>query len=101
MRLRRRVDADDERRHAEFGWRFVSWALARSAEGERARLERRLAEAVSRARSQTPAVSSPRPDSVVLLAHGLLSDELRHEARRAAFDEIVLPLARALVRRAA
>jgi hypothetical protein len=94
--------AEDEKRHAELGFRFLDWALGRASSDVRARLLARFDRAISDAYSEPPA-SDATPSAVneaALLAHGVLTAELRNEARRAALDELVVPLVRALGERA-
>jgi hypothetical protein len=92
--------AEDEKRHAELGWRFLRWALERATAEERSRLEALLASAVADARArvhaETDATNDPR--ARLLLAHGLLTRTLVNRARAAALDELVVPLSRELVR---
>jgi len=89
--------AEDELRHAELGWRFISWALERRSAAERARLERRLFEAIGRAQSKLRVRSSSgRSMDARLVAHGLLTEELRGDAHRAALEQVVMPIARGI-----
>ena len=88
--------AADERRHAELGWRFVHWALARCTLAEKRHIVQQLEKTATRARNEAPARTAPAvPDALV--AHGMLTAELHGEARRAAFDELVVPLTRELL----
>lgn len=84
--------AEDELRHSELAWRFVSWALAthgskvgRAIEEEVRRLELELAQPLPTATSRSG-----------VPAYGILSDVNRSQLRRAAIDEIVLPCVAAL-----
>jgi hypothetical protein len=94
--------AEDEKRHAELGFRFLDWALGRASSDVRARLLARFDRAISDAYSEPPArdATPSAVNKAALFAHGVLTAELRNEARRAALDEIVVPLVRALGERA-
>jgi hypothetical protein len=93
--------AEDERRHAELGWRFLDWALETATPELRARLLARLSEAIALARLQTCGAGGPSgAGGESLLEHGVLDAERLRETRRRALDELVLPLARGLGERA-
>jgi len=83
--------ARDETRHAELAWRTIAWALEVGGARARAALERALAEAAEE--------SEAGAEGAGLLAHGIVSDALRGELRRAAIAQVVLPCAAALVAR--
>jgi len=80
--------AIDEQRHAELAWRFVSWALARSAlmrpllDRELSRLEVELF---------SPAAAAGEAECP---EHGVLSERRRQLLRRTAVAEVVLPCLR-------
>lgn len=89
--------ADDETRHAELAWRFVSWALERSPRpvAELLRLELRQVE------PQVSAQRDPSAEELALMAHGLIPEPLRGSLRNSAFRQVVAPCAAALLERAA
>jgi hypothetical protein len=86
------IIAADEARHAELAWRTVAWAIeafprARLAlEDELERLEREL---------RAPLPLTGARDSA-LLAHGVVSPQLRAHVRRRTLREAVLPCLRAI-----
>ena len=85
--------AGDELRHAELGWRFVSWALEQNPGAVRAL----LAEEITRLERE---LTQPRALSTGALgvpAHGVLAGDERARVRRSALAEVVLPCARALL----
>jgi len=86
--------ADDEARHAELAWRFVSWALERSP-GEVGAV---LAQELASAAEGTAAV--PSADQQALLAHGIIHEALRTTVRNAALREVIRPCGAALLARA-
>jgi hypothetical protein len=100
--------AEDERRHAELGFRFVRWALEAADVATNARLQRLLAESVARAVDAERALGSDLRREATsdagstrdLLAHGVLTPVLGHRARLQALELVVEPLARSLVRNA-
>jgi hypothetical protein len=92
-----RVIADDELRHAELAWRFVSWALEQAPRQVASVLERELGRADS-ACAPDPAASAAELE---LLRHGIPHGALRQELRRAAFRDVIAPCAGALLARAA
>jgi hypothetical protein len=85
--------ADDEARHAELAWRFVSWALERAPLEVAALLEHELAVAPAGVMGPVSA------DEQVLLAHGVVHDELRAKLRNAALEQVVRPCGAALLAR--
>lgn len=87
--------ADDERRHAELGWRFVQWALTRLCATRRAVLSQRLVLEAKKAlaRSSEPLSSL---GSAAEIAHGLLPEALLQRARHEALADVCLPCAEAL-----
>lgn len=92
--------AEDEARHAELGWSFLSWVLGRADEALRLQTLESLFGAIEGAtQAATPELMSDDealPGSATLAEHGLLSEHERFNARRLALSEIVLPCARAL-----
>jgi hypothetical protein len=86
--------ADDESRHAELAWRFVSWALERAPAEVAAVVQSEL----DTARPAAPAGASA--DELAVSAYGILPEQLRHELQTAAFREVIGPCAAALLRRA-
>jgi hypothetical protein len=81
--------ADDEQRHAELAWRYVTWAV--SHDGSLADV---LLAEVSAARGEEPA---GRDDDDGLLAHGVVTEAVRARLRRAALAQIIAPTASSLV----
>lgn len=85
--------ADDEARHAELAWRFVSWALERAPVAVGAVLEQELASAAG------GVPSAPSADQQALLAHGIIDEALRIAVRNAALREVIRPCGAALLAR--
>lgn len=85
--------ADDESRHAELAWRFVSWALERSPHEVGAMLEQELA------RAEPIEPGDPSADSSALLAHGIVDETRRAALRNAALEQVVRPCGAALLAR--
>jgi hypothetical protein len=85
--------ADDESRHAELAWRFVSWALEQAPAEVAAVLRSEL----DTARPAAPGASA---HELAVSAFGILPQRLRHELQAAAFDEVIGPCAAGLLRRA-
>jgi hypothetical protein len=91
-----RATAADETRHAELGWRFVRWAIARFPEA-RAAAEATLASASSAA---TDARAAPDDaDDDALAGDGVLPRRARSELRRRAAAGALRPIAAALFSR--
>lgn len=92
--------AADEARHAELGWRFVSWMLERAGADRRAEaltaLRALLEHELSMAPYETPSGVDEEDWDRDLLAHGVLPRAARAAARRAALTEVVVPCASAL-----
>jgi hypothetical protein len=87
--------ADEELRHAELAWRFVSWALGRGG----ASLHRRVRAAFDTAARKAPR-GPARPEGLgdeVMRRHGLVPAFERAAVARLALDEIVAPAAAALL----
>ena len=85
--------ADDELRHAELGWRFVAWVVARADERGRSRIRRAFADAIADARVPVgEQVAEPE-----LRAHGMIDADHRTAIRRRALDEVIVPIVGALV----
>jgi hypothetical protein len=90
--------ADDETRHAELAWRFVSWALDR----EPVEVARLLQRELRTAAATTTAPASPvSAEEAQLLVHGIVPEALRRQLRQAAFAEVIAPCATALLARSA
>jgi hypothetical protein len=91
--------ADDESRHAELAWRFVTWACAHiggavaAIREECARLEEALAVETE---TETETVEQDADDG--LREYGVIGASLRQHVHRAVLSEIVLPCATALLR---
>jgi hypothetical protein len=85
--------ADDELRHAQLGWRFMTWALAQADAEQRA-----LFHVVSRRALQIAREESglAQPGSTDAIAHGWIPGDARSALRREAIDEIVAPVFAAL-----
>jgi hypothetical protein len=91
--------ARDEARHAELGFRFLAWALARAECGVRERIARAFAAAVA---AELAACDTSLPaDTRDLGQHGVPSPAERRAVREFALREILLPAARSLAVRAA
>jgi hypothetical protein len=86
--------AKDEARHAELGFRFLSWVLARFPARQREDLCRELQ--VTLQRELERASDDQTAPSQRLQGFGLLSAEQRMRARSEALREIVYPCAHAL-----
>ena len=91
--------AGDEQRHAELGWRFVQWALARADADQRARAEAVFDAAIADAEATVAALAlqAGEPD---LREHGVVDAPLRAALWREGLRELVRPTVDAL-RRAA
>jgi hypothetical protein len=87
--------AEDEARHAELAWQFVSWALEQQPQAVADVVRHELALA---ARHPEPAGATA--GEADLLAHGVLPERLRREVQNAAFRQVVAPCAAALLARA-
>jgi len=78
--------ADDEARHAELAWRFVAWAATRDARVG-GRVQSHLTAALARL------TDSPAPardaTSRQLMAHGVLDERTRRDARLASLSEVL------------
>jgi hypothetical protein len=86
--------ADDESRHAELAWRFVSWALEQAPRDVARVLEREL-----RLGSASDAPASASAEEVELLRLGIVPEALRQQLRAAALRQVIAPCAAALLRR--
>lgn len=90
--------AQDERRHAELGWRFIRWVLDMVSAEQRAELTEGMLASVCAA---LDAELRAQPESVDvsenLLRHGLLPEQARSSARRSALEQVCLPCVEALV----
>jgi hypothetical protein len=90
--------AQDERTHAELGFRFVRWALDAVSPEERAELTSGMLASVHAAlEAELDTPFEPSHDSENLVAHGLLPERERRAARRAALEQVCLPCVQALV----
>ncbi len=87
--------ADDEQRHAELGWRFVRWALARMDADARTRAHATLAAAVAAAAAEADALASA-PAAAELRPHGVVDPPLRAAVWREGLTGLVLPASAAL-----
>jgi hypothetical protein len=84
--------AEDELRHAELGWRFVAWVIARADEYGRARIRDAFAHALADAQ----ATVGERVDAPELRAHGMLDAFDRTAVRRDALGRVVAPIVASL-----
>lgn len=85
--------AEDETRHAQLAWQFVSWALTRDPQGVgvvlTAELERALAE--------SPATVTEHSRTEALNQLGLVSDSQRTALRRLVLRDVVTPCVQQLL----
>lgn len=90
--------AADERRHAELGWRFIRWALEAASPEERAELTAGMLASVHAALEAEQSYAAEEGELAdALVAHGLLPERYRSEARRDALEQVCLPCVQALV----
>jgi hypothetical protein len=88
--------ADDESRHAELAWRFVSYALERDPQRIAVLLQSELPEETALVQSvPLPGTSA---DELAGAALGILPERLRSELRAVALREVVAPCALGLLR---
>jgi hypothetical protein len=87
--------AREEAQHAEHAWRTVAWALMAfgQAAGDAMQAEVSALEAQASARD----VPGADADRDALLAHGILTADLRNAIRRTALRSLVVPLATAVL----
>jgi hypothetical protein len=88
--------ADDERRHAELGFRFLGWALERARPDERRAIASYFRERAEAALAECFTEVEPPRRAEELLREGVLSASLERRVRRAALAEVVVPIARTL-----
>lgn len=93
VRATLRQISEDETRHAALGWRFLRWALARSSAAERETILADLDAAIA----ERAAIGS-FGDWRGVPAHGMLSAAARGLARRDALDQVIGPVAAALMK---
>jgi hypothetical protein len=88
----------DESAHAELGWKFLRWALdgAPAELCEFARIELQHAVQAALLTRSPLADTDAEP---VLARHGLCPESRRRAAGRAAIEQLVIPLSRAIVER--
>jgi hypothetical protein len=87
----------DESAHAELGWKFLQWALA-SAGAELRDLARwELQRAIDAALDEGAPAPHGTAEDPALAGHGRCPERCRRAARRAALEQVVLPLARELL----
>jgi hypothetical protein len=91
--------ADDEQRHAELGWRFVQWALARVDGDAKARAYAVFASAIADARAAADAFADA-PGEPALRRHGIVDAPLRAALWREGLAGLVRPAVDALQRAA-
>lgn len=84
--------ADDEQRHAELGWRFVQWALARAGADLRARAGAVFAAAIADAEA-TIATLAAEPPAPELRPHGVIDAPLRAALWQEGLRALVRPTA--------
>ncbi len=85
--------AEDELRHAELAYRFVSWAIAEHGASVRSAIAAELRQLELELVGPRTAPAS----AAAAAAHGILSERNKLQVRRIALDEVVLPCARALL----
>lgn len=85
----------DELRHAQLGWRTLSWGLRRADVPTRDRLLAYLDAAIGQAMQQRP-VKMVDHDRALLRAHGVLDPADRRRAHGDAVTEVLRPCATAL-----
>ena len=93
--------ADDETRHAELAWRFVSWALEREPELITGIVQSELDRAASQIGSDAASPAPATPKELAVSAWGVLPEQLRREVQNTAIREVIRPAAAALLRRIA
>jgi hypothetical protein len=86
--------AEDETRHAQLAWRFVSWALETGPGSLRGQVRAAFAREVETA---LPAASLSSELDRRLLEHGLMTDALRVALRARVLREVIAPCADALL----
>lgn len=86
--------ADDEARHAELGFRFVAWAIARGGAAVRAAVEAAFARALA-----APPPMPSTPDDPAWRAAGRLTEGDHHAAWTRAVREVIAPCRDALLAR--
>ncbi|HEX3770857.1 MAG TPA: ferritin-like domain-containing protein [Polyangiaceae bacterium] len=89
-----RTIAEDETRHAELAWRTVAWVTSTGGAEAHAWLDEAIADEVARSEWDAPYTVSSRDDA--LRAHGVLTEGLRQQLRRAALAEVIIPCAGAV-----
>jgi hypothetical protein len=87
--------AEDEARHAELAWRTVAWAVETGGDEVRAAVEAAFEAAT--ARLPSPPRCDPSLPAAALRAHGRIDGDAIRLACARAWDEVVLPCARALL----
>jgi len=91
---------EDEGRHAELGWRFVSWMLETTDSGLRAKLLHAFSSLLRDALNA--GCFNPEPESLetrMLEQHGMLGPNARAALRASTLQEVIAPCAAALLRR--
>jgi hypothetical protein len=86
--------AEDETRHAELAWRTVAWIATVAGHDAHGWLDQAIAEEVAQGEWDAPFTVSSRDD--VLRKHGVLTEGLRQQLRRAAMAEVIIPCAAAV-----
>jgi hypothetical protein len=86
--------AADEARHAELGFKFLSWILDNVEPAERERLCRVASDLAELELERT--FDEGEHQAPALLGHGVQTGALRREVRRAAITDVILPVLRAL-----
>jgi hypothetical protein len=87
--------ADDEQRHAELGWRFVQWALARADAHARAAASQAFTAAIADAHADAARLAAV-PATPALRPHGVIDPPLRAAVWRRGLQALVEPTAAAL-----
>lgn len=83
--------AEDEASHAELAFRFLQWALPRTATRPLERLAAVLDAAIERAAREVDAAPAQSAIAEQLLAHGILPEPRRSTLRHSALRDVVAP----------
>jgi hypothetical protein len=89
--------AEDEARHAELSWRFLSWALSRGEPELRSVVSRAFREAERGLASAVGAGGSPRSLEAELVVHGVLPSERRAQLALDAYRFVIAPCSAAVL----
>ncbi|MFN3200925.1 MAG: hypothetical protein ACE366_21170 [Bradymonadia bacterium] len=81
--------AEEEGRHAELAWAFVTWAVQQGGEATRSAVTRAFAECEQK--HKMAICPEQDPDADWLHAHGHVTDRMRFEVRVRGWREVVQP----------